>query len=292
MFGQIKVSMHESGHCQLGPTPRLRDRISWRFRPAAEAWQYDRHTVTDTPAFAIVFRGDQLVAPEHPPHPDSVRMDLGDDQELWVLFLIQPAHAAPVDYQPFQLFYELQLGDGTALHVILHRQNSEPRWLEAIANFEVSQVAEYPMSLSGDTYAYVMAEREGIDHIALEVAGPFLEEQSWASVEAVHTDRKTTEEHAMEHLITVITKLEGIRKELKERGPVWDGRELDGLAEELATALTSGLGALACFALIAQADGATIGSDTQGDEELRFWLSLTEAHASPCTDPDCPGHIV
>lgn len=216
MFGQIKVSMHESGHCQLGPTSRLRDRITRRFRSTAEVWQYDRHTLTSTPAFAIAFRDDHLVALADAPHPDSVRIDLGDDQELWVLLMIQPtSDAASVDYQPLQRLYELQLGDGTALHVIVHRQESDPRWLEAIASFGASHVAEYPMSLSGDTFAYVMAEREGIDHIALEVAGRFLEEQGWAAVEAVPTDRKTTEEHAMEHLTTAIAKLEAIRGELE-----------------------------------------------------------------------------
>lgn len=294
MMRQLKVSLHESGYCQLGPTRRLRNMISWRFRQALERWHHDRHSVTVSPAFAVVFRDDQLRYPDDESlHSDSIAVPIGFEQELWVLFMIQPEDQIDREsYDPLQLLHRIGLGDGTVLDLLITERPANPTWLEDFASFDPVAVASYPTSLSEGPYSYVVGHIEGVDHLILEFSGAATTNQSWFQMTAESADGKTTEEYVMERLETARDMIEEVLNELAQRGPVWDGHQLSDTATKLAEGLTASLEGLSNLAHIAYVDAADLQSGPSDSSDLAGWLDLIGDASEVCADPSCPHHTI
>jgi hypothetical protein len=294
MMANIKVSLHESGECRIGPTERLRERISWRFRAAQTTWFRDRRDPNPTPILAVVFRHDQLVSVGTPPHPDSHQLAIGDGEELWVvLSVLTKEAAATANYEGMSSVTQIPLGDGTILDLHSWRRTAEDSWLDELAAFNPVHAAEYPETLSGHEFGYAIGEtKERPFPIILEVAGTTVEAQALEPV-IEQADKMTSEEFVMDRLTKAKTDLDAVIPDLFGRGPLWDGAHLGEPATAIANILSTTMEALATLDRIAHVDGADPSTGLPDESELLGWLDLSRRLVgNPCDDPNCPDHTV
>lgn len=294
MMANIKVSLHESGECRVGPTERLRERVSWRFRAAQTTWFRDRRDPNPTPVLAVVFREDQLVALGAPPHADSFQIDLGNGEELWVILSVLTKETASlVNYDGMSSVRQIPLGDGTILDLHAWKRTADDNWLDELAAFSPTHGTEYPETLSSQEFGYAIgASKERPFPIILELAGMTVEAQALEPV-MEQADKKTSEEFVMDRLAKAEQDLHTVLRDLLGRGPVWDGAQLGESATAVASILSTTLEALATLDRIAHVDGANLLTGLPDESELLGWLEITrQLSGGPCDDPGCPDHTV
>lgn len=296
MMGGFKVSLHESGYCQFGPTDVMRAKLSWRFRAAMSKWQHDSKARVPTPALRVHFYASHLLEGTAPPPEDSIALEIGDAVSgAIIVALIQRRRSIKAkSLRPISLFSRLRLsGDRELLLLRVDLPESAISGeLDEVRAFDPGTVTKLPNGLMNSDYAYGVATSDtccDIYELAPSVAG------SWENGDLVTEDasQSTTEEFVMESLQKAQQHVSEAVEELSGRGPVWDGTDLLDPATSIAGAVMMSLQALANVRHLSVQDGQDLADHEGLNEEMRATLSLAHLFAgSPCADPECPDHTV
>lgn len=94
----LKVSLHESGECRIGPTGPLRDRLAGADRYALDVWQVDPQGPPPRALIAIQFHRSELIESEpHLTNVEAIRIPPGSDSLMVLILIGDPAEVTPTE---------------------------------------------------------------------------------------------------------------------------------------------------------------------------------------------------